>query len=56
MPAARALGHRLARLAAAAFAAPNPTLIKAVLHRQGRIAWPAARLPLLPAPTTWWTS
>ena len=45
----RALGHRLARLAAALFAEPNPTVIKAVLHAQGRIATPAVRLPLLPA-------
>ena len=46
---ARALGHRLARLSAALFAEPNPTVIKAVLHAQGRIPTPAVRLPLLPA-------
>ncbi|UWP86197.1 dihydrodipicolinate synthase family protein [Dactylosporangium fulvum] len=46
---ARALGHRLAALAAALFAEPNPAVIKAVLHAQGRIRTPAVRLPLLPA-------
>ncbi|GLZ40208.1 4-hydroxy-tetrahydrodipicolinate synthase [Actinokineospora sp. NBRC 105648] len=45
---ARALGHRLARLAAALFAEPNPVVVKAVLHALGRIATPAVRLPLLP--------
>jgi 4-hydroxy-tetrahydrodipicolinate synthase len=44
-----ALGHRLARLSAALFAEPNPTVTKAVLHAQGRIATPDVRLPLLPA-------
>lgn len=42
-------GHALARLAAACFAEPNPTVIKAVLHAQGRIPTPDVRLPLLPA-------
>lgn len=42
-------GHALARLAAACFAEPNPTVTKAVLHAQGRIPTPAVRLPLLPA-------
>lgn len=46
---ARALGHRLAALSSALFAEPNPTVIKAVLHAQGRIPTPAVRLPLLPA-------
>ncbi|GAA2741599.1 dihydrodipicolinate synthase family protein [Kitasatospora cinereorecta] len=46
---ARELGHRLARLSAAAFAEPNPTVIKGVLHAQGRIPTPDVRLPLLPA-------
>lgn len=46
---ARALGHRLATLSAAVFAEPNPTVIKGVLHAQGRIPSPAVRLPLLPA-------
>ncbi|MGC4879156.1 dihydrodipicolinate synthase family protein [Micromonospora sp. DT43] len=45
----RALGHRLAGLSAALFAEPNPTVIKAVLHAQGRIPTAAVRLPLLPA-------
>jgi 4-hydroxy-tetrahydrodipicolinate synthase len=46
---ARMLGHRLAGLSAALFAGPNPTVIKAALHAQGRIPSPAVRLPLLPA-------
>ena len=47
--AARTLGGQLSALAAALFAEPNPTVIKAVLHAQGRIPTPAVRLPLLPA-------
>jgi 4-hydroxy-tetrahydrodipicolinate synthase len=46
---ARLLGHRLVALSGALFAEPNPTVIKAVLHAQGRIPTPAVRLPLLPA-------
>ncbi|HEY2552780.1 MAG TPA: 4-hydroxy-tetrahydrodipicolinate synthase [Streptosporangiaceae bacterium] len=46
---ARPLGHRLAALSAALFAEPNPAVIKAVLHEQGRIATTDVRLPLLPA-------
>ena len=46
---ARDLGHRLAPLSAALFAEPNPTVIKGVLHAQGRCTSPAVRLPLLPA-------
>jgi 4-hydroxy-tetrahydrodipicolinate synthase len=46
---ARALGHRLAPLSRALFAEPNPTVIKAVLHAQGRIPTASVRLPLLPA-------
>jgi 4-hydroxy-tetrahydrodipicolinate synthase len=46
---ARPLGHRLAGLSAALFAEPNPTVIKGVLHSQGRIPTAAVRLPLLPA-------
>ncbi|MEV8503735.1 dihydrodipicolinate synthase family protein [Actinoplanes sp. NPDC051475] len=46
---ARAAGRRLARLSLALFAAPNPTVIKAVLHARGRIPTPAVRLPLVPA-------
>jgi 4-hydroxy-tetrahydrodipicolinate synthase len=46
---ARALGHRLAALSSALFAEPNPTVIKAVLHAQGRIPTATVRLPLLPA-------
>jgi 4-hydroxy-tetrahydrodipicolinate synthase len=43
------LGHELSAVAAALFAEPNPAVIKAVLHAQGRIATPDVRLPLLPA-------
>lgn len=45
----RELGHRLAQLSIACFAEPNPTVIKGVLHAQGRIPTPDVRLPLLPA-------
>jgi 4-hydroxy-tetrahydrodipicolinate synthase len=43
------LGHRLALLSAALFTEPNPTVIKGVLHSQGRIPNATVRLPLLPA-------
>ncbi|MFI6423385.1 4-hydroxy-tetrahydrodipicolinate synthase [Streptomyces sp. NPDC050842] len=46
---ARRLGMELARLSAALFVEPNPTVIKGVLHAQGRIPSPAVRLPLLAA-------
>ena len=46
---ARELGHRLAPLATALFAEPNPAVIKGVLHAQGKIPGPGVRLPLLPA-------
>ncbi len=46
---ARTLGRRLAALSAAAFAEPNPTVVKGALHAQGRIPSPSVRLPLLPA-------
>ncbi|MFB7664562.1 4-hydroxy-tetrahydrodipicolinate synthase family protein [Kitasatospora sp. NPDC056138] len=46
---ARELGHRLAALSGSAFAEPNPSVIKGVLHAQGRIPTAAVRLPLLPA-------
>lgn len=46
---ARQLGSRLARLSAALFAEPNPTVIKGVLHAQGLIPTPDVRLPLVPA-------
>jgi len=49
LSAARDLSHRLAPRSAALFAAPNPTVIKAVLHAEGRIPSPAVRLPLTPA-------
>jgi 4-hydroxy-tetrahydrodipicolinate synthase len=45
----RELGSRLAPLAAALFAEPNPCVIKGVLHAEGKIPSPAVRLPLLPA-------
>jgi 4-hydroxy-tetrahydrodipicolinate synthase len=46
---ARELTRVLVPLATALFAEPNPTVIKGVLHAQGRIPSPAVRLPLLPA-------
>jgi 4-hydroxy-tetrahydrodipicolinate synthase len=46
---ARDLGHRLTALSAALFTEPNPTVIKGVLHAQGRIPTPDVRLPLLAA-------
>jgi len=46
---ARDLGNRLALLSLRLFAEPNPTVIKAVLHDQGRIPTPDVRLPLLAA-------
>lgn len=46
---ARSLGHELTKVSGAAFAEPNPTVIKGVLHAQGRIPTPDVRLPLLPA-------
>ncbi|MBY8851076.1 dihydrodipicolinate synthase family protein [Saccharothrix longispora] len=46
---ARALANALAPLSDALFAAPNPTVVKGVLHALGRIPTPAVRLPLLPA-------
>jgi 4-hydroxy-tetrahydrodipicolinate synthase len=46
---ARDLGHRLAALSTALFAEPNPTVIKAVLHAQGRIPTSSVRLPLVAA-------
>ena len=46
---ARALGRRLAPMSGALFAEPNPTVIKAALHAQGRIPSATVRLPLLPA-------
>jgi 4-hydroxy-tetrahydrodipicolinate synthase len=49
VPTARPLGHTLARLASALFVEPNPTVLKGVLHAQGRIPTPDVRLPLLPA-------
>lgn len=49
---ARQLGHRHSMAARALFAEPNPVVIKAVLHAQGRIPTPNVRLPLLPASPT----
>jgi len=45
----RELGNRLAPLAAALFAEPNPAVIKGVLHAEGKIPSARVRLPLLPA-------
>jgi 4-hydroxy-tetrahydrodipicolinate synthase len=46
----REAGNRLAMLVAALSSAPNPTVLKGVLHAAGRIPSAAVRLPLLPAP------
>lgn len=46
---AQPLGRRLARLSAALFAEPNPTVLKGLLHQQGRIPTADVRLPLLAA-------
>ncbi|MER7759807.1 dihydrodipicolinate synthase family protein [Streptomyces sp. NPDC097619] len=46
---ARELGHALARLSAALFTEPNPTVLKGVLHARGTIPTADVRLPLLPA-------
>jgi 4-hydroxy-tetrahydrodipicolinate synthase len=43
------LGHQLSHLCRALFAGPNPTVIKAVLHRLGQIPSAAVRLPLVAA-------
>ncbi len=45
---ARAVGNALVRPASALMSAPNPTVIKAVLHAQGRISTANVRLPLVP--------
>lgn len=42
-------GRDRSALSAALFAGPNPTVIKGVLHAQGRIPSAAVRLPLVPA-------
>ncbi|THA25844.1 4-hydroxy-tetrahydrodipicolinate synthase [Streptomyces sp. RKND-216] len=46
---ARELGRGAVRLASAVFTEPNPTVVKGVLHAQGRIPSPDVRLPLLSA-------
>ncbi|MCP3804628.1 dihydrodipicolinate synthase family protein [Allokutzneria sp. A3M-2-11 16] len=46
---ARTLGGPLSALSAALLAEPNPSVIKAVLHAQGRIPTPEVRLPLINA-------
>lgn len=46
---ARTLGNGLVGPACALMSEPNPTVIKAVLHAQGRISSANVRLPLLPA-------
>ena len=45
VPAAQAIGRRLARLSAALFAEPNPTVLKGLLHAQGRIPTADVRFP-----------
>lgn len=47
--AGRPHAEALLPLAQALFAEPNPAVIKAVLHREGRIPTPAVRAPLTPA-------
>lgn len=49
LSAARAGAAALLPLVQALFAEPNPAVIKALLHRDGLIATPDVRLPLLPA-------
>ncbi|AWS45011.1 dihydrodipicolinate synthase family protein [Streptosporangium sp. 'caverna'] len=49
---ARALGHSLSALSASVFTEPNPTVLKGVLHAQGRIPTASVRLPLVPAGST----
>ena len=46
---ARALSQALTRVSQAAFAEPNPAVVKAALAAQGRIPSASVRLPLLPA-------
>jgi 4-hydroxy-tetrahydrodipicolinate synthase len=46
---ARVLGHALTRVSQAAFAEPNPAVVKAVLAAQGRIPSASVRLPLMAA-------
>ncbi len=45
----RAHAEALLPVVTAAFAEPNPSVFKGVLHRQGRIPTPDLRLPLTPA-------
>jgi 4-hydroxy-tetrahydrodipicolinate synthase len=47
----RAQHDRLLPVIRAAFAEPSPTVFKGILHRQGLIASPAVRLPLVEAST-----
>jgi 4-hydroxy-tetrahydrodipicolinate synthase len=46
---ARRLGGALSALARALFAEPSPSVLKGVLHAQGRIPTPSVRLPMLAA-------
>ncbi|MBR7829103.1 dihydrodipicolinate synthase family protein [Actinospica sp. MGRD01-02] len=46
---ARVLGRALTRVSGAAFAEPNPAVVKAVLAAQGRIPSASVRLPLMAA-------
>lgn len=48
-PEARRLAPALSVHSASVFAEPNPSVVKALLHRAGLIPTPAVRLPLLPA-------
>ncbi|ADB49623.1 4-hydroxy-tetrahydrodipicolinate synthase [Conexibacter woesei] len=49
LPAARVGAAALLPLVQALFAEPNPAVIKGLLHRDGLIATPDVRLPLMPA-------
>jgi 4-hydroxy-tetrahydrodipicolinate synthase len=52
LPGAREVASTLVPLSAALFAEPNPSVIKGVLHVQGRIPTPALRMPMTEATKT----
>ena len=52
----RPLAEALLPLVQALFAEPSPAVIKAVLHRLGRIPTPDVRMPLSPASRTAWNA
>jgi 4-hydroxy-tetrahydrodipicolinate synthase len=45
----RAHAEALLPLVRALFAEPNPAVVKALLHAEGRIPTPALRMPMAPA-------